>query len=94
MYKVVYNNCYGGFALSAKAIDWLQENGSDEVKNFITDLKNKCNNSKSYDLAVKYGVVDYFNNKRHHKDLIAVVETLGKEANAEHSDLQIKQSIM
>jgi len=25
--KVVYNSCFGGFALSAKAIDWLAERG-------------------------------------------------------------------
>lgn len=26
MHKIVYNNDYGGFSISVKAIDWLEEN--------------------------------------------------------------------
>lgn len=25
-YKIVYNDCYGGYTISYKAIDWLSEN--------------------------------------------------------------------
>jgi hypothetical protein len=29
MFEVVYNDCYGGFSLSNKALNWLKENGMD-----------------------------------------------------------------
>ena len=34
-HKIVYNDCYGGYTLSYKAIDWLSEHGSESTKNFI-----------------------------------------------------------
>lgn len=30
IHKIVYNNCYGRFSLSLKAIDWLEFNCIDE----------------------------------------------------------------
>ena len=33
MAKVLYNADYGGIELSAEAIHWLEENGSEETKN-------------------------------------------------------------
>jgi hypothetical protein len=32
MNKVVYNNCFGGFSLSVKAVKWLAENGHGKIK--------------------------------------------------------------
>ena len=33
MYKIVYNDCYGGFGLSKKAIMWLEEKYPDFFDN-------------------------------------------------------------
>ena len=38
-YKIVYNDCYGGYTLSYKAIDWLSEHGSESTKNFIAQKR-------------------------------------------------------
>ena len=61
--KVVYNACYGGFGLSEKA------------KNLLNELKGE--------------EVCYYDLPRHDKDLVAVVEELGSEANVDYSDLKI-----
>ena len=61
--KVVYNACYGGFGLSEKA------------RNLLNELKGE--------------EVDYYDLPRHDKDLVAVVEELGSEANAMFASLRI-----
>ena len=61
--KVVYNACYGGFGLSEKA------------RNLLNELKGE--------------EVDYYDLPRHDKDLAAVVEDLGSEANAMFASLRI-----
>ena len=38
-HKVVYNDCYGGYTLSDKAIEWLSEHGSEKTKQFIAQKR-------------------------------------------------------
>jgi len=86
LHEVVYNACYGGFSLSMEAIDWLESNGCDEVKSMIKDIKSK--QSLTYDLTVKHDVSIWFNRRRHHKDLVAVVEALGDKSWGKCSQLK------
>ena len=38
MNAVVYNTCYGGFNLSLKAVNWLEQNAKDEtLLNYIKE---------------------------------------------------------
>ena len=61
--KVVYNACYGGFGLSEKA------------RNLLNELKGE--------------EVYYYDLPRHDKDLVAVVEELGSEANGMFACIRI-----
>lgn len=36
-HKIVYNNCFGGYALSDKAINWLEEHGSGILSSPMND---------------------------------------------------------
>ena len=92
-HKVVYNDCYGGYALSDKAIEWLSEHGSDKTKRFIAQKRLEANEKTKYDSSKIFYVMDalrYFL-KRHDPDLVAVVEALGKEVNGTFSDLVIEE---
>ena len=93
-HKVVYNACYGGFSLSLKAVDWLEENAKDEaLRKLIKTVKtNNLNSSTSLKYEyLCYDVSDYFSDKRHHKDLVAVVEALGDEASGSCAELEITE---
>lgn len=84
MHKVVYNACYGGFSLSMSAIEWLNIHCEDpELKQLIKDNLDKSA------LHLIYEIVNFFDNKRHHKDLVAVVEALGDKAGGECAALGI-----
>lgn len=92
-HKIVYNNCYGGYTLSDKAIEWLSEHGSDKTKRFIAQKRLEANEKTKYDSSKIFYVMDalrYFL-KRHDPDLVAVVEALGKEVNGTFSDLVIEE---
>lgn len=83
MHKVVYNNCYGGFSISVEAVNWLEKNAKDtSLVEFIKATKQSTD-------KIYWGHVvgDYL--PRHHKDLIAVVESLGEAANGDCADLEI-----
>lgn len=80
MHNVVYNNCYSGFSLSFKAIDWLEENCKDEALHERIKTNDLC-----------YDVSGLFCGKRHHPDLVAVVEALCKEANGPCVNLAIEE---
>lgn len=101
-HKVVYNDCYGGFTLSDKAINWLSEHGSERTKKFIAQKRLEANEKvKDYDSRVrvtsdstrKFYIMDAVRNflDRHDPDLVAVVEALGKEVNGTFSDLAIEE---
>lgn len=92
-HKIVYNNCYGGYTLSDKAIEWLSEHGSDKTKRFIAQKRLEANEKTKYDSSKIFYVMDalrYFL-KRHDPDLVAVVEALGKEVNGTFSNLAIEE---
>lgn len=101
-HKIVYNNDFGGYALSDKAINWLSEHGSDRTKKFIAKKKLEAN-KKIMDYVSKvrgtanntrkFYVMDAVRSflKRHDPDLVAVVESLGKEVNGTFSDLAIEE---
>lgn len=92
-HKIVYNNCYGGYTLSDKAIEWLSEHGSDKTKRFIAQKRLESNEKTKYDSSKIFYVMDalrYFL-KRHDPDLVAVVEALGKEVNGTFSNLAIEE---
>ena len=83
MNAVVYNACYGGFSLSLKAVDWLEQNAKDEsLVNYIKDMKQTTNKLFWGDL-----VGDHL--PRHHKDLVAVIEALGDGADGDCAELCI-----
>lgn len=87
MHKIVYNACYGGFSLSLKAIDWLEQNAKD--KTLISKIKEFKKSNET--LYWNYAVDDI---PRHHKDLVAVVEYLGsKEASGGCASLKIREIV-
>ena len=93
MYKVVFNNCYGGFNLSKEAVDWLEDHCKDnELRELIKSVKSDIMSddiiSNKY-LHICYSVVDWFDKRRHHSDLIAVVEALGNAASGDCAALCI-----
>lgn len=99
-HKIVYNNCYGGYTLSYKAIDWLSEHGSESTKNFIAQKRIEAKEKEGFSPAsqeilvnTKFYVMDAVRNflERHDPDLVAVVEALGKEVNGTFSELAIAE---
>ena len=90
MNKVVYNSDYGEFLLSLKAVEWLEQNGKDnKLREFIKSMRRDKCNSRLKDEYICCYVSDWFEDMRHHKDLVAVVETLGNDANGRNAKLAI-----
>lgn len=86
MNKVVYNDTYGGFCLSVEAVKWLAENGHGDIKSIAEEEIKKS--------PAKYpgGVYGYhLSIKRHDKDLVRCVETLGRAANGGFAKLAIHE---
>lgn len=92
-HKIVYNDCYGGFALSDKAINWLYEHGSERTKKFIAQKRLEANKKTINDSTKIFYVMDAIRNflDRHDPDLVAVVEALGKDVNDTFSRLAIEE---
>jgi hypothetical protein len=91
-HKVVFNNCYGGFSISLKAVDWLETNCKDnELYDLIKSLRlaEKKYSFLSKDECICYDISDWLNDKRHHKDLVAVVEALGNDVNGHNAALEV-----
>ena len=72
MNKVVFNACYGGFSLSTTAMEWLAENGREEIKAIAEECLRKQPDNK-------YGYHAY-EFDRHDPDLVRCVEILGSRA--------------
>lgn len=100
--KIVYNNDYGGFNLSDEAVKWLEQNATDEnVREFlkktrVEQVKAREKNKTAYwgtvESSMGFRLMNSFNENglpRHHKDLVAVVETLGMDASGNYSKLDI-----
>lgn len=91
-HKVVFNNCYGGFSISLKAVDWLEENCKDnELRNLIKSLRlaEKQYSFLSKDEALCYDISYWLDDRRHHKDLVDVVEALGSDVNGPNTALEV-----
>ena len=94
MNKVVYNNNYGGFSISLKAVEWLEANCKDnELRDFIKSLRlaGKEYSFSSKDECLCYDVSRWLDDRRHHKDLVAVVEALGDDVNGPCATLEIRE---
>ena len=92
-HKIVYNSDFGGYSLSDKAINWLEEHGSDKTKKFIAQKRIEANEKTINNSTKIFYVMDalrYFL-ERHNPDLVAVVEALGKEVNDTFSSLAIEE---
>lgn len=83
--KVVYNACFGGFSLSAKAAMRLFEMGVTELGEALEREKKEPSNSI---------FKDSFRPElsRHDPRLVQVVEELGEEANGSFADLQVAET--
>lgn len=57
-HKIVYNDCYGGYTLSYKAIDWLSEHGSEKTKNFIAKKRIEAKEKEDFS-SVSQERIDY-----------------------------------
>lgn len=87
LHEVVYNACYGGFSLSIDAINWLAEHASDlELKSYIKEML-----IEEHKPFIETALGSWFDYKRHHKDLVAVVKTLGSKASGSCSELEITE---
>ena len=88
-HKIVFNRCYGGFSLSMKAVEWLENNATDESLRTLIKSYNNIECACKQEL-LRYRVSEFFEHCRHHHDLVAVVETLGTVADGANADLDIK----
>lgn len=85
--KLVINVCYGGFGLSRKALDKLIEYGDEKAIDFLNLFKLKVLNEE-YDEIEDFHC-NLYSDERNNKNLIRVVEELGKEVNTKYSKLEI-----
>ena len=81
MYKVVYNDCFGGFSLSVEAVRWLRENGHGKIQNI----------AKTYQMVPMERTFGCHleDIERHDPDLVRCVETLGKRASGALANLKV-----
>ena len=88
---VVYNGCYGLYGLSQAAIEWLEANARDEIKEKIREIRTKANetppNFVNIKTAIRMKVGDEI--PRHDPDLVRCVQTIGGRANGASADLCI-----
>lgn len=85
MHKIVFNNCYGGFSLSLEAVHWLADHATDsDLKNYI-----QLSYRDTHERYLGHVIGDWFDDRRHHRDLVAVVEALGAKANGDCANLAI-----
>lgn len=83
MDKVVYNACFGGFSISKAAMEWLAENGREEIK---TIVKNELQEYPDYSFGYSCPEI-----QRHDPDLVRCVETLGHAADGRCANLQVRE---
>ena len=80
LYPVVINTCTGGFSLSLKALEWLNNNGHrNKHLQEILHSEYKSWFSEGVDLNIP----------RHHPMLVQCVQSLGKEASGTLSNLEV-----
>lgn len=90
-YQIVYNNCYGGFGLSAKALKRLRELEPDNKSYGPGNWDNTLQGEALRDSSIcNYDCESFLPNiSRHNKNLIKVVKELGKEASGHCAKLTI-----
>lgn len=88
---VVYNGCYGLYGLSQAAIEWLEANARDEIKEKIRAIRTEANEKPPHfvniEIAIRMKVGDEI--PRHDPDLVRCVHTIGGMADAVGADLRI-----
>tara|TARA_B100000579_G_C22847650_1_gene865351 strand:- start:108 stop:473 length:366 start_codon:yes stop_codon:yes gene_type:complete len=87
-YKIVVNNCYGGFGISFQATAYIFDNMSQEEK---YEMRRGYGDEKtSEEWTIKDHIAYNIRHlPRHHKLLVEAVEKFGSAANGECSELQI-----
>jgi len=82
--KIVINNCFGGFSISRKAVEFMANLGSSQARAELESMEDNSHNCY-------YGYSERYNFEYDRADpyLIKAVETLGCEANSRFSDLKI-----
>lgn len=83
--KIVINNCYGGFSLSERAMDWLIAHGV-PIVNDETQVKNT---PYIWESASGRHYAPWFELNRCHPLLIQVVTELGEKMNGKAADLKV-----
>lgn len=81
MYKVVYNDCFGGFSLSVEAVLWLRENGHGKIQKIA-----KTYQIEPIDRTHGCHLEDI---ERHDPDFVRCVETLGERASGAFANLKV-----
>lgn len=88
---VVYNGCYGLYGLSQNAIDWLEANARDEIKEKIRAIRTDVNQSSPHfaniEALIRMKIADKI--PRHDPDLVRCVQTIGGLAGGVSADLCI-----
>jgi len=101
--KIVLNRCYGGFGLSDEACEWLIKNRGWKVGAYTKDGKypdettqlirgeTSCFGIYNINESAVVGEECYESDQKYrtHKDIIDVVEALGKAANGRCADLEV-----
>lgn len=85
MKKVVYNTCHGGFSMSKLATMWLAAKGVDEAVEFLASSESDGTNTWQHYCFYPASL------ERHAAVLVECVETLGRDANGDMSNLEIKE---
>ena len=86
MNKVVFNNCFGGFSLSVKAVMWLARNGHGKIKDIAQKYLESIARAH-FQYGCHLSGID-----RHDPDLVRCVETLGRlESSGRFAHLEIAE---
>ena len=81
--KVVYNNCFGGFAISRACAERMAELGSKEAQQLVKD-------DVDYPSDPSIGFYGFLSDtSRHDSILVQAVEELGEDASGSMSDLRV-----
>jgi len=102
MTKVVYNNCYGGFGLSHKAVMRYAELKGITLYAFDYDKKRLTDEEAEKEFSVNYCTTEEYSNEhywsmydlsndRSDPVLVQVVEELGDKADGSYASLKIRE---
>ena len=92
--KIAYNTCYGGFSLSAKAVQLGRQISGDPAWAGVTRIKGEpVPDDPRPDLTAALDAMDMYSVEipRHDPVLIQVIETLGSDADGKCASIAIKE---